>query len=141
MLQRQTSAAEVSERVSGLTRGVHRGAGQFLWRLTTSLCTSSKIRDCQVVPTESWPDSARPRKTHDAGRTDHAALSMNPTRVVHVAIQQGRPLLPARSGHFRLGHPGFTAATRPSHAQTDLQPFVAKSSLKQALQYAGGDGD
>lgn len=92
-----------------------------------------------MVQRNPWPDSARPRKTHDAGRTDHAALSES-TRVVHIGDSLEDAAAASAVGAISVLVTGASLQPPDRVMLKQLQPFVA-SSLKQALQYAGGDGD
>lgn len=66
--------------------------------------------------------------------------SLNPTRVVHIGDSLEDAAAASAVGAISVLVTGASLQPPDRVMLKQLQPFVA-SSLKQALQYAGGDGD
>lgn len=66
--------------------------------------------------------------------------SLNPTRVVHIGDSLEDAAAASAVGAISVLVTGASRQPPDRVMLKQLQPFVA-SSLKQALQYAGGDGD
>lgn len=116
------------------------GSSYYRWRLTTSLCTSSK-----KYGIAKWFNEIRGRTRPDQEKPMMLAelimqRSLNPTRVVHIGDSLEDAAAASAVGAISVLVTGASLQPPDRVMLKQLQPFVA-SSLKQALQYAGGDGD
>lgn len=115
------------------------GSSYYRWRLTTSLCTSSKngiAKWFNEIRGRTRPDQEKPMMLAEL----IMQRSLNPTRVVHIGDSLEDAAAASAVGAISVLVTGASLQPPDRVMLKQLQPFVA-SSLKQALQYAGGDGD
>lgn len=116
------------------------GSSYYRWRLTTSLCTSSKNTGLPSGSTKSVAGLGPTKKKPMMLAELIMQRSLNPTRVVHIGDSLEDAAAASAVGAISVLVTGASLQPPDRVMLKQLQPFVA-SSLKQALQYAGGDGD
>lgn len=139
---REAEVTLVEDAYDVLAQGNRSAAGQFLLSLAPH---DELMHFVQKYGIAKWFNEIRGRTRPDQEKPMMLAelimqRSLNPTRVVHIGDSLEDAAAASAVGAISVLVTGASLQPPDRVMLEQLQPFVA-SSLKQALQYAGGDGD